>query len=496
MLLSLPFCFYEIQKRYPKATMTRRTSRELAFSSIGVLVSQDRCIETTLYFDLLPDDATGFFKDMVVICKPSHTIRFAYCTVIIVPEDANLPRLFDDISLVFSRFARWRDEVEREIASRCDLDKVLAITRRMERNPLWIANRDLKMVACRDAGAFSSTSPEWHFAEQFGYLSYQTIEKLIDTGEIDAIKAPTPAIIMRNTKCFQNSYVTKSIYRQKRHYGNVFIVQYFNTLNERDREIAEQLGQMLAYSPFTQRNFVKEYPMGLVFIEELLSGATVNPKIIEQQVRLLGWNGSNTARVLASIPQQLDKGANEKSVLSGTCSLLQANGFAQSLVYEGCIVTILMGSALELNRMEAKVRRIVSLNGFCVGTSERFRDFSHFLSYYRQAKFAATIGVEEQLAGISYDQTFAQHIASELQDTLPPFDPVETLRAYDEQTSASLCKTLEAWILSNGNMSHTADKLHIHRNTVIARIDKIRTLTSADLDSFDTRMRLYLALHM
>ena len=98
----------------------------------------------------------------------------------------------------------------------------------------------------------------------------------METGEIDAIRAQRPAFISSNTKCFQNNYVTKSIYRHNRHYGNVFIIQYFNTLNERDREIAEQLGQMLSYSPFTQRDYAKECPMGLVFIEELLSGAELS----------------------------------------------------------------------------------------------------------------------------------------------------------------------------------------------------------------------------
>lgn len=498
MQLSLRFCFYEIQKRCPEASLTEITARELAFSSTGVLVSQDRCIEDTLYFDLLPNDANGFFKNITVICTPSRAIRFAYCTVIVVPEDINLPRLFDDISLVFSKFARWRDEVEREVASRCDLDTVLAITRRMERNPMWIANRDLKMVAGHDAGSFSLTSPEWNFAEQFGYLPYQTIEKLMETGEIDAIRAKSPAFIAHNTECFQNSYATKSIYRHNRHYGNVFIVQYYNALTERDREIAEQLGQILSYSPFTQRDYTKEYPMGLVFIEELLSGAELNPKVVEQQAQLLGWSTNDSALVLVSVPANLGRESdgtnNEKSILSGTCSLLQANGFGQSLVFDGCIVTIIRGDLSELSNMRAKVCRIVSINGFSVGASERFTDFSHLQSNYRQARIAASFGANENIASTSYSDVFVQHISQELQEALPPFDPVETLRRFDDKNRSNLCETLSIWIACNGNMSHTAKELHVHRNTVIARIDKIRSLTSLDLDSFDTRIRLYLAL--
>ena len=500
MQLSLRFCFYEIKKRCPEATLTKNTARELAFSSIGVLVSQDRCIEDTLYFDLLSNEASGFFKNITVICTPSRAIRFAYCTVIVVPEDINLPRLFDDISLVFSKFARWRDEVEREIASRCDLNTVLAITRRMERNPMWISNRDLKMVACNDAGSFALTSPEWNFAEQFGYLPYRTVEKLIETGEIDAIRAQSPAFVVHDTECFQNNYATKSIYRHNRHYGNVFIIQYYNALTERDLEIAEQLGQILSYSPFTQRDYGKEYPMGLVFIEELLSGAELSPNVVEQQTRLLGWSTNDFALVLASIPTSLESDGNgvqsEKSILSGTCSLLQANGFGQSLVFDGCIVTILRGDLPELENMKAKVHRIVSLTGFSVGVSERFTNFSHLQSNYHQARIAATFAAKENLASVSYSDVFVHHIAQELQETLPPFDPVETLRAFDKQNCADLCETLDTWIACNGNMSHTAKELHVHRNTVIARLDKIRSLTSLDLDSIDARIRLRLALHI
>jgi PucR family transcriptional regulator, purine catabolism regulatory protein len=57
-----------------------------------------------------------------------------------------------------------------------------------------------------------------------------------------------------------------------------------------------------------------------------------------------------------------------------------------------------------------------------------------------------------------------------------------------------LVETLEAFFDRLGNLSQTAEKLFIHRNSLLYRMERIAQLTGLDLDNPDTRLTVHLAL--
>lgn len=68
------------------------------------------------------------------------------------------------------------------------------------------------------------------------------------------------------------------------------------------------------------------------------------------------------------------------------------------------------------------------------------------------------------------------------------------LAEYDADHDAQLVKTLEVLFAHHGNLSQTARALHIHRNTLLYRLDRIAEITGLDLDDPDMRLSLQLAL--
>lgn len=61
-------------------------------------------------------------------------------------------------------------------------------------------------------------------------------------------------------------------------------------------------------------------------------------------------------------------------------------------------------------------------------------------------------------------------------------------------TDAELLETLQAFLVSNLNLTQTAEQLKIHRNTVIYRLDKITELLNRDPRVFDQAVELHIAL--
>ncbi len=64
----------------------------------------------------------------------------------------------------------------------------------------------------------------------------------------------------------------------------------------------------------------------------------------------------------------------------------------------------------------------------------------------------------------------------------------------DYAGSGDLLETLEAFCERLGNLSQTADKLFIHRNTLLYRMERIAQLTGRDMNNPDTRLAVHLAL--
>ncbi len=68
------------------------------------------------------------------------------------------------------------------------------------------------------------------------------------------------------------------------------------------------------------------------------------------------------------------------------------------------------------------------------------------------------------------------------------------LVSHDDNNNAELVDTLEAFFACHGNLSQTAGRLHIHRNTLTYRLERIAEITQLDLDDADARFSLQLAL--
>jgi len=56
--------------------------------------------------------------------------------------------------------------------------------------------------------------------------------------------------------------------------------------------------------------------------------------------------------------------------------------------------------------------------------------------------------------------------------------------------------TLEAFFEEHGNLTRTAKRLHVHRNTLLYRMDRIKEISGIDLDNPETRLAVHLALRV
>ena len=88
---------------------------------------------------------------------------------------------------------------------------------------------------------------------------------------------------------------------------------------------------------------------------------------------------------------------------------------------------------------------------------------------------------------------------------LSALQPLPELRAFHEEVlgrlqsrdrGGVLRQTLRAYLDNNGSPTETAERLHLHRNTVLYRLGRIQSLLGQDLRDADVRLSLHLALRI
>lgn len=147
-----------------------------------------------------------------------------------------------------------------------------------------------------------------------------------------------------------------------------------------------------------------------------------------------------------------------------------------------------------------RVEEYLCNRGILGGVSQRFERLIETNKYYRQALDMLTLA--KTMRKTNYLFFMQDYIIYEMlanlsmqKDPTDYIDPrVSTLLSNDEMYGTQYIETLSALADNCLNMKKAAAELHIHRNTLLYRIEKIRKLTDFDLEDGDHLFQIQLSL--
>lgn len=153
-----------------------------------------------------------------------------------------------------------------------------------------------------------------------------------------------------------------------------------------------------------------------------------------------------------------------------------------------------------LSKIQERVERFFP-HTLSFGLSNIFSDISDIPDAYHQAIDALHAGVQMGLR--SFIQTYQSKGLTDLLHQIPTEDlnklyqeVLQSLAFPDKEEDRALLHTLYVYLESNCQISETAKKLYVHRNTVIYRIDKCEQLLGKDLKNPDATFQLRFALRL
>lgn len=133
------------------------------------------------------------------------------------------------------------------------------------------------------------------------------------------------------------------------------------------------------------------------------------------------------------------------------------------------------------------------------GCSYSFNDFRNLRLYYEQALLAMNFSGKK--GEIAYIRDYALPIINNLLLENPLIaslihPDLLVLKDYDTKHHTEFFQTLKVYLLTSGNYAAIAKMLHIHRNTAIYRIDRLKELMSCDVEDPGTREYLFLSYYL
>lgn len=251
------------------------------------------------------------------------------------------------------------------------------------------------------------------------------------------------------------------------------------------------------------------------FVEDLLIGDFPTPEVIVARGKRLGYALTPPYAVFAlSIRNLASAAGNQERSIEGLSTLeheLHRIDPSYLCLIKDRLLFVLVpveanSSALQLKKLAEEVRGKLAACAkgaeIAIGIGRTRGALEEIKHAYQEARQALAMGM--RLFGPScvvffgdlgvYRLLFSLHDTPDLRmfydEVLGP------LVRYDKKSGTELVKTLQAYFAACCSLTDAADRLHLHRNTLLYRLHRIREIAGIDLDDAETRLALQLALRI
>ncbi len=475
--------------RLAKTAIERRTSKKAAIDPNIIYVTTDGIIDVYTETDI---------KGLIWISetRPATDIGCIWIKDI-VDENEVLSYLLD----IFSFYTEWLNGIKDILVAKKPTEQAVIKLADVVPNPFVYVDSGFRRLAISSDMGLSKVSDTWKYQKKHKDFPVDVLADAMLSGDFDDIVKKRPAWYLRDPKSFDLPLVVRTIFHGDSVYGYIMLVEHKSRINTCDLELVEALGASIetAIAHGTNYEYTTEFPKESVLKAHLI-GKEVDHKEIVDMLMLLSWKPDDPYVVMNFMIDSTKALANEN--LKMQARMLETSLPGRVVVNNGVLSLVhnLNGDTIEriLKMTEAFCTRFK----WIAGVSNIFNNFDDLNVHYKQAELALSCGIEGDSG--SRIHLYHDYLLNSIFDTVkanlhPSFymhDDIARLINYDKETSSELAQTLEAYLVCDRSIGKTAKQMNLHRNSVLYRVDKIKSIITSDLEDENTRLALLLSLKM
>jgi purine catabolism regulator len=287
-------------------------------------------------------------------------------------------------------------------------------------------------------------------------------------------------------------------------YPNGFLAIAGSSLDQWDREAAQRGAAALALELAKEQAVqAAEDRLRGDFLSSILAGPITDFAAISQRGQELGYNLAAPHMAVLVHLEDAGSAALNRLMNSLQGELNRRNIAAPISRRDGSLLLMLpvTNSTRPRELVEQLRERLdADYNGVMLALGGPVDTLSEWRRTLEEAEQALILG--RQLFGVGRVLAFSDlgvyRLLVRLRETpeLWAFyrETLSKLADYDQRQRADLIKTLEAYFNHLGNLRATSEALHVHRNTLLYRLERIKDISGMDLSNAEEHFALWLAL--
>lgn len=365
-------------------------------------------------------------------------------------------------------------------------------------NPILINDVTYKILAMSQKDAF--TDDTLAAAQDLGYVHEVNFSYMKKDRVFEQMKNLDYPFLSTSTKDNTN-WLFRSIKIHNLEVGHVAVVETNHPFREIDYELLDRFSKLIAIE-MEKSDFYKSNK-GVMFnylLSDLLSGKMQNKKSLQQRLGYLEWKMYRYFQVLVIFDHdEINFDTRVQQIGEEIRSIIPD---CRWTVHQKNIVVLLNRSeeALLSEKEQNILKNFLDANSLSAGVSNAYSSIFETRKHYLEALRALEMGLytSRTKGYFLYDDYVFAYIANviskrnNLMDFIHP--AVKFLYHYDQENNTQFLETLNQHLFFVNQPVAAAESLHIHRNTLLYRINRIKELTKIDLDNGDVRLKLQSSL--
>lgn len=388
----------------------------------------------------------------------------------------------------------WLDTLLSHLAL-CDNDQEIVDRASLHTGvPMFYLDESYRILAMTKSLDFPGDE-EWVHMSEKGYLSPKNAQKMKDSGDLDLL-APAHAPVVYRSNIYPFPSVICNVW-----VGGVFVSRLNVLCTNGDTSplvvracelITAHLGRILERSG----RLSGHGPLQSMLID-LLHGVRLSGELIRDRLRSAPYlSGSLMQVFFADV-----KARDDRQLASYYASLLKRlypeEPFLPLVWQEQLLLLAYASDEAGFNSLTVRLAHFFATHRLRCGVSNPFRSLSDLRGYYDQA--AAALDAAGEVGLSFYRDLMLEHMLSHIPAEQARFlisPDIHRLEEANARFSFSLVDTLRAYLECNCNLQRTAERLFLHKNTLLYRLNHIKSILRRDLNDADERLLLLLSFKL
>ncbi|SHJ53829.1 PucR family transcriptional regulator [Parasporobacterium paucivorans] len=413
---------------------------------------------------------------------------------IIYIDDADHETVFNEVTQMFEFYSSWELEMNKSALYNNGLQKIIELSHPVFDIPIFIYDKYGKVLAISEE---YPVDLHYHWEELYTlrYIPDNRMEELKQYGGLSDVfdkKGPT----YFDDSPFGVPYLYSPIIINNEAMAHLV---FFAALKPIPEDAIYLMGIMVetikSHFQIHYADYVYNYQIASLMFS-MLEKKDISDNILIAELYRINWK-INDSYVILTFFEPVDG----KPVMRDRIgNKLQENiKHCQKILFGEYLVLLVNLSKYgsEIQHLLRQINQIIGLH-LRSGCSYPFDDFKKMSFYYTQALL--TMNASQRIGEVAHINDYAlpviNNLLSEnvlLNSLIHP--DLLSLRSYDLEHHTDFCDTLKVYLASSGNLSVLAKEIHIHRNTAIYRIHRIKELVHCDIEDPEIREYLFLSFH-